>query len=69
MSVFALEINFSIRKEFKKKTASEEIAFALISLFHVQIKEPASKSTATRAFVFFEKFAKFYYHKIFKVRN
>ena len=33
-----------------------EIDFALIILFHVQIQEPASRSTTTRAFVFLAKF-------------
>ena len=51
-----------------KKKVSGEIAFALISLFHVQIQEPASRSTTTRAFVFLAKFAEFYYHKIFQTR-
>ena len=31
-------------------------AFALISLFHVQSQEPASRSTVTRAIVFLAKF-------------
>ena len=60
----AFELSFSIRKELKK--VSEEIAFALISLFHVQTEEPASRSTTARAFVFLAKFSEFYYHKIFK---
>ena len=46
-----------------------EIAFDLISLFHAQIQEPASRSTTTRAFVFLAKFAEFYYHKIFEERS
>ena len=56
-------------KNFLKKKVSGEIAFALISLFHVQIQEPASRSTTTRAFVFLAKFAEFYYHKIFEARS
>ena len=40
-----------------KKKVSGEIAFALISLFNLQIQEPASKPTATRAFAFLAKFA------------
>ena len=35
---------------------SGEIAFGLISLFHVQIKEPTRSSITTRAFVFPAKF-------------
>ena len=62
-------MKFSIREELLKKKVSGEIAFALISLFHVQIQEPASWSTTTRAFVFFAKFAKLYYHKIFETIN
>ena len=54
--VTAFELSFSIRQEFKKKKVSGEITFALNSLFHVQIQEPASRSTTTRAFVFFAKF-------------
>ena len=45
---------------------SGEIAFDLIGLFHVQIREPTSRSTTTRAFVFLAKFAEFYYHKYLK---
>ena len=52
---------------FKKE--SGEIAFDLTSLFHVQIQEPTSRSTTTRAFVFLAKFAEFYYHKIFEGRR
>ena len=43
--VAAFELCFSIRKEFLKKKVSGEIAFELISLFHVQIQEPTSRST------------------------
>ena len=62
----AFELCLSIRKEFLKKKVSGEIAFELISLFHVLVQEPASRSTTTRAFVFLTKFAEFYYHKIFE---
>ena len=48
--------SFRVRKELKKKKVNKEIAFALISLFHVQIQEPASTSTTTRVFVFLAKF-------------
>ena len=43
-----------------------EIAFELISLFHVQIQEPTSRSTTMTALVFLTKFPEFYYHKIFE---
>ena len=52
-----------------EKKVSGEIAFDLISLFHVQIQEPKSRSITRRAFVFLAKFAKLYYHKIFETRN
>ena len=54
--IAAFVVSFSIRKEFLKKKVNGEIAFTLISLFNVQIQEPASRSTTTRAFVFFTKF-------------
>ena len=38
----ASKLCVSIRKEFLEKEVSEEIAFELISLFHVQIQEPTS---------------------------
>ena len=38
----------------------------LIALFHVQIQQPKSRSTTTRAFVFP---SKFYYHKIFETQE
>ena len=38
----ASKLCFSIRKEFLEKEVSEEIAFELIRLFHVQIQEPTS---------------------------
>ena len=52
----SFEVSFNIRKEFLKTKVNGEIAFALISLFHVQIQEPASRSTTTRTFVFLAKF-------------
>ena len=65
----AFELCFSIRKEFSKKKVSGEIAFELISLFHVQIQEPTSRSTTTGAFAILAKFAEFYDHKIFEIRT
>ena len=38
-----------------KKKVSGEIAFDLVSLFHVQIQELTSRSTTTRGFVFLAK--------------
>ena len=61
----AFELYFSIRKEFLQKV-SGEIAFELVSLFHVQIQEPISRSTTMRALVFLGKFAQFYITKYFK---
>ena len=49
-----------------KKKVSGEIAFDLISLFHVQIQEPTRSLTTTGAFFFP---AKFYYHKLFETRS
>ena len=43
-SVAAFELSFSIRKGFLEKKVSGEIAFALVSLFHIQIQESASMS-------------------------
>ena len=57
---------FSIRKNFLKKKVSGELAFDLISVFHVQIQEPKRTSATTRAFAFP---AKFYFHKIFETRG
>ena len=57
------------QKEFFKRRVSGEIAFDLISLFHVQIQESTRRSTTTRLFVFLAKFAEFYYHKIFDARS
>ena len=65
----AFELCFSIRKKFLKKEVSGEITFELISLFHIQIQEPTSRSTTKRAFVFLAKFPEFYYHKIFETRS
>ena len=67
--VAAFELCFSIKKEFLKKKVSGEIAFELISLFHVDIQEPTSRSTTTTAFFFLAKFAEFYYHKISDTRS
>ena len=64
----AFELSFSIRKKIKQKKTSREIAFALISLFHMQIQKPQSKSTTMRVFVFLAKFAEFNY-KIFETRG
>ena len=52
-----------------KKEVSGEIAFDLISLFHVQIQKPTNSSTTTRAFVSLAKFAEFYNHKIYEARS
>ena len=61
----AFELCFSVRKNFKKEV-SGEIAFDLISLFHVQIQELTRTSTTTKAFVFP---AECYYHKISETRS
>ena len=45
---------------------SGEIAFALISLYHVLIPEPTSRSTTMRAVVFLTRLPEFYYDKIFE---
>ena len=37
-------------------TVTGEIAISLFSLFHVQILEPANRSTTARVFVFLAKF-------------
>ena len=65
----AFEVSFSITKEFLKKKVNVKLAFALISLFRVQIQDFASRSSTTRAFVFLSKFAEFYYHKISDTRS
>ena len=62
------ELCFIIRKNLLKKRVSGETAFELISLFHVQIQEPTSRSTATTALVCLAKFAEFYYPKLFETR-
>ena len=67
--VAAFEVSFSIRKELKKRKDNGKVAFPLVSLFHIQIQEPASKSSTMRTFVFLVKFAEFYYHKIFDARS
>ena len=64
-TVAAFELRFSIRKNFLEKVTGE-IAFDLISLFHVQMQESTRSSTTTRAFAFP---AKFCYHKIFETRS
>ena len=64
-AVAAFELFLVSERIFKKKV-SRDIAFDLISLFHIQIQEPTRSSTTTRAFVFP---AKFYYHKIFETRG
>ena len=56
-----------VSKRISKKE-SGEIAFDLISLFHVQIQEPTRSSTTTRAFVF-PVFPAIQYHKIFETRS
>ena len=48
--VAAFEYVLVSERIFKK--VSGEIAFDLISLFHVQIQQPTRSSTTTRAFVF-----------------
>ena len=63
--VAAFEVSFSVRKEFKNTNISGEIVFALFSLFCIQIQQ---RSIATKAIVSLEKFARFYYHKIFETR-
>ena len=57
----AFEVSFSISKELKKVKVNGEIAFTLISMFHIQMQEPASRSTTVRTFVFLAKciFAKY----------
>ena len=60
--------NYVLVSETIFKKESREIDFDLITLFKVQIQEPTSRSTSTRAFVFLAKVAEFYYHKIFEVK-
>ena len=59
-----LLLNHVLVSEFLKKKVSGEIAFDLISFFHVQIQEPTRSSASTRAFVFLGKFL-----KIFETRS
>ena len=58
-----------VLERIKKKEVSGEIAFNLISSFYVQMQEPTSRSTTTRASAFFAKFSGFYRHKIFEARS
>ena len=64
--VAAFEFCFSIRKEFLKKKVSGEIAFDLISLFHVQIQGSTGRSTTMREFVFLENLLNFIITKYLK---
>ena len=64
--VDAFELCFSIRKEFLKKKINGEIAYELISLFPVQMQEPTSRSTTTRAFVFLQNLLNFIIPKYLK---
>ena len=41
--VAAFELCFGMRKEFLKKKVSGEVAFNLISVFHVQLQQPTSR--------------------------
>ena len=75
--MFSCEYSKSFRNSFfieqllwllLKKEVSGEIAFELISLFHVQIQEPTSRSTTMRAIVFLAKFAECYYDKILQTK-
>ena len=53
-----LLINYVLVSERILKKESREIAFDLISLSHVQIKEPTSRSATMTAFVFLAKYLK-----------
>ena len=64
--VAAFELCFSIRKDFLKKKVTGEIAFELISLFHLQIQGPRSRSTNTRAFTFLANLLNFIITKYLK---
>ena len=66
-TVAAFDLCFSFRKNLKKKKVSGEIAFDLISLFHVQINTRAYKKFNYHDSIVFP--AKFYYHKIFETRR
>ena len=59
-------LNYVLVSERIFKKESKQIAFNLMSLFHVQIQELTRSSTTTRAFVFP---AKLYYHEIFETRS
>ena len=63
-----LLLNYVLVSDRNFKKESREIAFELISLFHVQIQEPKSMSTTTTAFVILAKFLEFY-HSIFETRS
>ena len=54
-----LLLNYVLVSERIFKKVSGEIAFDLITLYHVQIQEPTKRSTTTRAFVSLAKFAEF----------
>ena len=65
--VFSCEYSKSFRNSFFiEQHLWLLLNYVLISLFHLQVPEPTSRSTTTRAHVFFAKFAEFYYHKIFE---
>ena len=64
-----LLLNYVLASERIFQKESRETAFQLISLFHVQIQEPTSMSTTTKAFVFLGKFFEFYYHEVFEKRS
>ena len=64
--VAAFEVSFSQRKEFQKKKNSGETAFGFHQLV-LYTNTKACKQVA--AFAFLEKFAEFYYHKIFETRS
>ena len=49
-----LLFNHVLVSEFLKKKVSGEIAFDLISLFHIQIQEPTRSSTSMRAKILFQ---------------
>ena len=53
-------------KKCLEKKVNGEVAFDLITLFHVQIQQPTSWSANMRASVSLAKFNEFYYHKIFE---
>ena len=59
-------LNYVLVSERIFKKESKQIAFDLMSLFHVQMQELTRSSTTTRAFVFP---AKLYYHEMFETRS